>query len=369
MMPQPANLSEQERADLVAYLDGELASDDARALEAKLHLNPSARAEADALRRTWELLDFLPRSQPSTTFTHRTLQRVVPVRAAEQRRWRVRCLGLGWLAALLLSGWAGYAGYNWFVPPPAGERPEVHERQWIERLPQKVRENLEKLPPNEREAQIAQLREQERQQRILWLRPLGAAGHAKQAVRLADCPAEVKHFVEKQLLPHLTPEERRRYDSAQGHWPEFPQTVQELAKRHPVLPPLPKPIVRYDDLSDKAKIVAGSKPTWEKREDLWNKLRHVEGKWPEWALTFHALLSPEQRRLMPPLGASRPHDFPSPVRDFLKKTLSQKVTLAEWNELRSLEGKWPDYPRRLLRLAEKHKLDVPGMSLPASAEW
>lgn len=368
-MTEPANLSEQERADLVAYLDGELQGEAARALEAKLQLHPATRAEADALRRTWELLDYLPRSQPSTAFTQRTLQRLKPMRSAEQRRWRVRCLGLGWLATLLLCGWAGYAGYHWLAPLPVGERRAVHEREWIERLPKRVRDDLEKLPPNERAARLAELREQERQQRMQWMRPLGAAAHAKQIARLADCPAEVKQFIEKHLLPHLTPEERRRYDAAQGHWPEFPQTIKELAKLHPVLPPLSKPIGRYDDLSEKAKNVAGSKPSWEKREDLWGPLRRVEGKWPEWALMFHRMLSPEQRRLMPPLGASRPHEFPSEVREFIKKTLAQKVTLAEWNELRALEGKWPDYPQRLLRLAEKHKLEVPGMSLPANAEW
>src|SRR5205814_10335158 len=38
------------------------------------------RAEAEALRRTWALLDFLPRPEPSTDFTTRTLSRVGVVR-------------------------------------------------------------------------------------------------------------------------------------------------------------------------------------------------------------------------------------------------------------------------------------------------
>jgi anti-sigma factor RsiW len=130
-MSDTSPLSEQERADLVAYLDGELDSASARALEAKLSLNPAARAEADALRRTWELLDFLPRSQPSASFTHRTLERLSPVQAGE-RRWRKRCLILGWAAALLLAGWAGHAGYNWLVPPQPGERELLQDLRIIE---------------------------------------------------------------------------------------------------------------------------------------------------------------------------------------------------------------------------------------------
>lgn len=137
-MTEPSQFSEQERADLVAYLDGELDGEAARALEAKLSLNPAARAEADTLRRTWELLDFLPRPQPSLRFTHRTLERLSPLRAGEQQRrerWRTRCLGLGWAAALLLTGWAGYASYNWLVPRQPGERELLQDLRIIENKP------------------------------------------------------------------------------------------------------------------------------------------------------------------------------------------------------------------------------------------
>src|SRR5262249_41070651 len=70
-MPQ---LTDEDRANLVAYLDGELDAEAAQALEAKLSVDPTARAEADALKRTWELLDYLPRPEPSPSFTHRTLE-------------------------------------------------------------------------------------------------------------------------------------------------------------------------------------------------------------------------------------------------------------------------------------------------------
>ena len=134
-MTEPAHLSEQERADLVAYLDGELSGEAARAMEAKISLNPAIRAEADALRRTWELLDFLPRPQPSLRFTHRTMERLSPLQTGEKRRrdrWRTRCLGLGWAAALLLAGWGGYAGYNRLVPREPGERELLHDLRIIE---------------------------------------------------------------------------------------------------------------------------------------------------------------------------------------------------------------------------------------------
>jgi anti-sigma factor RsiW len=136
-MSNSSPLNEQERADLVAWLDGELKEEEARALEAKLSLNPAARAEADALRKAWELLDYLPRPGPSASFTNRTLSRLAPApagpRPAGWRRWRRPVLGAGWAAALVLAAVAGYAGYNRLVPPrEPGERELVRDLRLIE---------------------------------------------------------------------------------------------------------------------------------------------------------------------------------------------------------------------------------------------
>jgi anti-sigma factor RsiW len=136
-MSKSSPLDEQERADLVAWLDGELEGEAARSLEAKLSLDPAARAEADALRRTWELLDYLPRPEPSASFTNRTLSRLAPAPARQRptlwQRWRRPVLGAGWAAALVLAAVGGYAGYNRFAAPPEpGERELVRDLRVIE---------------------------------------------------------------------------------------------------------------------------------------------------------------------------------------------------------------------------------------------
>src|SRR5437867_3498127 len=101
-MTRRTPLTEQEQANLVAYLDGELPDEEARAIEAKLSLEPEARAEAELLRRTWDLLDYLPKPEPSPTFTSRTISRLSPIRDGQaspggirrawqrlQQRWRL----------------------------------------------------------------------------------------------------------------------------------------------------------------------------------------------------------------------------------------------------------------------------------------
>jgi hypothetical protein len=126
-MSKPSAFNEKERADLVAYLDGELEGDAARAIEQKLALDPAARAEADALKRTWDLLDFLPKTEPSPNFTHRTLDRLGPIKTGVQpesarRGWRLALFGTGWAAAVVLAALGGYFGFNRLVPSPTRHR-------------------------------------------------------------------------------------------------------------------------------------------------------------------------------------------------------------------------------------------------------
>lgn len=249
---------------------------------------------------------------------------------------------------------------------------EIRDRQWMERLPRTVREELVNTPPEARSRRVAELREEERRQRKQWLRPLGTNPRTgKQPTHLNDFPRDVKEYVEKNVLPRLTPDEGRHYRQAEGRWPAFLLLLIQLSDRHPVLPPLPapqKPITRYEDLPEKAKTLAGPKTSWERRTEEWKQLRQVEGKWPHWAEAFTSLLTDDQRKAMPPLGASRPREFPSAVQTFIETTLRNQVKPGEFRRLREAEGKWPDYPRRLHELAQKHHLQVPGMSLPGPAE-
>jgi anti-sigma factor RsiW len=140
-------LNDDEREELVAYLDGELAATEAQSMEKRLDADPRLRAEVDALRQTWNLLDYLPRPEPSANFTHRTVDRIAAVRptATVRPRWRRWALRLSWAAALVVAGMVGYAGVARMVPglPPAGhdlspeaEQQLVRDLRLIERLGQ-----------------------------------------------------------------------------------------------------------------------------------------------------------------------------------------------------------------------------------------
>src|SRR5436190_19674967 len=102
-MPDPAPISEDERAELVAYLDGELAAAATERVESRLRDDPRIRAEVDAYRRTWDLLDRLPPAPASPTFASRTLDQLavsLPSHEIAKRSWPA-ARTWGWAAALL----------------------------------------------------------------------------------------------------------------------------------------------------------------------------------------------------------------------------------------------------------------------------
>src|SRR5437868_4306574 len=107
-MSKPRPLTEAERTELVAYLDGELSGDAKRAIEARVSLDPTWRAEADSLKRIWQLLDYLPQAEASAGFTQRTLSKLEPVRRSGRKKpsvpgFTARHL-LKWVA--VAAGWA-----------------------------------------------------------------------------------------------------------------------------------------------------------------------------------------------------------------------------------------------------------------------
>jgi anti-sigma factor RsiW len=139
-----APLNDKDRAELVAYLDGELNEQAARTLEAKLSLDPRARAEAVALQKTWELLDYLPRPEPSANFTHRTLERVsgqfsVSLVRGEKNRWPGWAIGLGWAAAVAAAAAIGFGAVK-FLAHPA--QPNQQPDPLAQMEPAEVEQNL-----------------------------------------------------------------------------------------------------------------------------------------------------------------------------------------------------------------------------------
>jgi anti-sigma factor RsiW len=134
-MNQPSPLSDDDRASLVAYLDGELDEQEARLVEARISQDPAVRAEVESMKRTWELLDYLPRAEPSPNFTHRTVSLVTADHMAAQRASRRRrrwAIGLAWAAAVLVAALAGFGGVTLLAPREPTDEELAHDQRLIE---------------------------------------------------------------------------------------------------------------------------------------------------------------------------------------------------------------------------------------------
>lgn len=141
--------------DLVAYLDGEFDIVDAQAVESRLAADAAERSKAEKLRKTYELLEYLPKPEPSPTFTTRTLTQIeassartnviapsAPVISAgtgivtSPRGWGRTVFF--WTVAALMAGAFGYFGH--LIAQPHLQRrsapPQTSQQvRLLERLP------------------------------------------------------------------------------------------------------------------------------------------------------------------------------------------------------------------------------------------
>ena len=126
MGPDQQRLTPGERANLVAYLDGELGDADARAIATKLAHSATARREVETLEKTWDLLEYLPRQKASEDFAARTLSVVWrndvegnQLGSAVLENTRRALLTLAWIVVGLLAFGVGYAVVHWVWPNPS----------------------------------------------------------------------------------------------------------------------------------------------------------------------------------------------------------------------------------------------------------
>ena len=122
-----SELSPEQRANLVAYLDGELSEDAVVEIEELLADSPEARAEVEKLSSTWDMLDDLAQPTASPGFSENTLAtvKIAEIEAAKHR-WlspgaRRGAIAVAWIVALVFSAMLGFFVTNHWIPNPANQ--------------------------------------------------------------------------------------------------------------------------------------------------------------------------------------------------------------------------------------------------------
>jgi hypothetical protein len=228
----------------------------------------------------------------------------------------------------------------------------LRQKEWLARLPAQTRAELQNLPEVRRAARIAELRKQQQAERRYWLSGPGALRAARELwpERLDDLPAAVREFLRKtRFVERLNGDEKRQLAEAEGKWPDLVLTVRALSAKHPWLPP-----GRHGEITDRRQL--------RDRPPTTPSMKDAEGKWPEYALAVAA--APRRGPPKEPLGACKLEEFPPEARAFIRDRLLPALDSQQRQAAQALEGRWPDYPLRLLALAHAKDLPIPGMSLP-----
>ncbi len=259
---------------------------------------------------------------------------------------------------------------------------EIREQQWTDALPAPHRKMLDALAiPTERAALKQQWKEEEaiRRDRRAFIRLHAEAFAANKSPWPFDTEAGRKDVVEfaratfkpdEQKRCRLAPDELAEYRRTllvaerDGAWAWYGLTVYEFSKLHRYLPESDNAKLMMTELNDLPEVYTRA---LFKKGGLLRVKPSVIGKWPEFPLDVHEL--PFVKSLPPnsaQLGPARLNEFKPAVRDFVTKELLPKLTPDEKATLKSLDGKWPEYPRKLVEYARDHDLSVPGVTLPGS---
>ncbi len=138
-LSRKTDLTEEQRTEIVEYLDGELDSQSAEKVRRMLVEDVNARREAEELTIAWEALDSLGDIKASGDFTERTITSIealtetekhVHTQAFDVRRGTI--LG-GWVVGIVTSAVIGFCLTNWSVPDKSQEL--VRELELIQALP------------------------------------------------------------------------------------------------------------------------------------------------------------------------------------------------------------------------------------------
>ncbi|MBA4187166.1 MAG: hypothetical protein C0467_04025 [Planctomycetaceae bacterium] len=262
---------------------------------------------------------------------------------------------------------------------------KIRNQQWIDSLPTAQRVKLNGLPAAGQVELIRQWRDEESARREEWAFhrthaddivsnktpwPFDNASRQRDVIEFA----RVAFRLEDNKLCRLDETERARYAASlaqaneQGGWMawyNYGRNVNLITKKYErFLLPEPatgEPVTKYEQLGTRAE-------RWfEKGKGRVATLTLV-GKWPDFALAVHNYAGTEKsdKIPLPPLGSARPSEFKEPLRSFVTRDLITVLALADRKALEALEGKWPDYPREVVRLAKQHDLVAPGLMVPCS---
>ena len=259
---------------------------------------------------------------------------------------------------------------------------ELRDQLWMRSRPQTERETWDELQGEARAKYVKgpQAGKPGKRRHQQWLIASRASGRELENKQPLPCRltefsgASVQKYVNDYLLMMLSDAEKQQLIRAEGRWPDYPQTLVEIAAKHPSALPSPtKDLPRHLDQLPapiRQRVTFEKKGVGGKKSSLLPKLLPFddspsfaskvvefgtkEGKVPFdhefWACNFKALQPP--------------------MKEFVEHKLIPVLTdNADKKRLTDNEGRWPFYPLEIQLLSQKYNLTPPWHILPDSEKY
>lgn len=380
--------------EAVAWSDAPPADDPQVVLEQNRRLLEKWRAEPDhfaRLQRDYQAFQTLsPERQTRLRQLDQDLHAEDP--ATQARLWTVLERYVAWLEKLPEADRAWIEAAT--DAPTRLERVKmIRDQQWVKRLPRQVQQDLANLPEEKRPEKIADLRRAERQRRLEWFwasHPRDAAALRRaRLTRLAEFPPEIRFYFNATLAHLLSDSDRKRLHDVEGNWPLYARSLAKLMETSsPILPGYPEPgrvwPTRFQELPLEWRIALNhyrpegkaARPAQGKdasmdakhRREQW-RLLSKNSNWPDYAVAATSIVRADKLKVETQLGPNKPDHFLPVTQGVIKNELLPTLSPAEKKDLTAEEGKWPEYPKRLLELAKRHEISLPGLARPCPPEF
>lgn len=262
----------------------------------------------------------------------------------------------------------------------------IRLRQWREGLPASIRDRIQNADGPQRDQLLSDARHQDSRRRSMW----EIAKREWANIRTDRKPwpfdndamtVQVNDYVENSLRPRLSNFERVELDSLRRElntsndwfkWYLYGHTLCRLVDQHPMLPePASGKLIKSVADLPQDFLTELRKKSGTGRRQL---VQHPSsGKWPDFAevVVREAMELKVQLPAGRMFGPTKPEEYQTEIRRFLENDLAKSSSLAELAELKKLEqSPWPEHSKKLMELARKHDLAVPGVTLPGPpSQW
>lgn len=263
--------------------------------------------------------------------------------------------------------------------PPGPERvrkvQELLDQQWQESLPKADKDKLAKATTEDRVKLLDELRKHDEDRRKQRQSARRSVEEAAAFGPFGGDRERFSAFFDESLKPLLSEADvkklvapiNRRDAVARAN---YLNSVNELAK---AVEPMPFPGPAPPGKSKAVRTWADLPSEWEPKfpKPMPNEITKAVGKWPDFALAV-AKVAKQNNIDMPGrlFGPTQRDELPPSVKRFVTDLAetSGKLSDEEKSRLNAAEGNWPDYPKLIKKLADDHKLTVPGLTRPISPE-